>query len=281
MNHYANTPAGRVHAVAGEGECPLILLHQGLRSAASFHRLMPFLGPRYRGVAVDLPGCGGSEAPPEGVTVVDLAESVVGIMDSLGLERAHVFGNHTGATVAVEVAAGWPERVDRLALFGYALVNSEEERAAELGTRVREMERDLESAPDGSHLPRWWAWLRSQVALKRFADGDVPSDTFSSDEIGFMKMGLIDLARSADTFVPIYRAVFEFDSHARLPRVKAPTLVVDGTGPFEPEIVRRGEAVAALIPDCRTHTMEGEDGNIIWWRPEAFAHVMEEFFETR
>ena len=214
MNHYVDTPTGRVHGVAGEGEYPLILLHQGLRSAASFQRLMPFLGPRYRGVAVDLPGCGGSEAPPEGVTVMDLAESVVGLMDSLGIEKAHVLGNHTGATVAVEVAAGWPERVDRMVLFGYALVSSEEERAAELGTRVREMERDLESASDGSHLPRWWAWLRSQVALKRFTDGDVPSDSFSPEELGFMKMGLIDLARSADTFVPIYRAVFEYDSQA-------------------------------------------------------------------
>jgi len=69
-------------------------------------------------VAVDLIGCGGSGAPPEGVTVRDLAESVVGVMDSLGIEKAHVLGNHTGATVSVELAAGWPERVDRLVLFG-------------------------------------------------------------------------------------------------------------------------------------------------------------------
>ena len=75
--------------------------------------------------------------------------------------------------------------------------------------------------------------------------------------------------------------VFAYDSQARLPPVKAPTLVVDGTGDFEPEIVRRGEAVASLIPNCRTRMMKGEDGNIIWWRPKALADVMEEFFERR
>ena len=94
-------------------------------------------------------------------------------------------------------------------------------------------------------------------------------------------MGLINLARAADTFVPIYRAVFAYDSQARLPPVKAPTLVVDDTGDFEPEIVRRGEAVASLIPNCRTRMMKGEDGNIIWWRSKALADVMEEFFERR
>ena len=278
---YTDTPLGRVHAVIGEGEHPVILLHQGLRSAASFERLMPLLGPGHRAIAIDLPGCGSSDAAPVGVSVRDLAESVVTVMDGLEIPKAHVLGNHTGATVAVEIAAGWPKRVDRVILFGYALVADDEERQTELGVRVREMERELEWAPDGSHLPRWWAWLRQQVELKRLSEGVVPSDPFTADELGFMKMGLIDMVRSADTFAAIYRAVFEYDSHARLPLIESPTLVIDGTGPFEPAIVRRAGAVAALVKNCATLTMEGKDGNIIWFDPDALVRVMDEFFETR
>ncbi len=276
---YAHTPHGRVHAVIGDGGYPVLLLHQGLRSAASFARLIPVLAPAYRGVAIDLPGCGNSEPASAGFGVRELAESVVSVMDELEIPRVHVLGNHTGATVAVEVAAGWPERVDRLVLFGYALVSSEEERQAELGERVAQLERDLEAAPDGSHLARWWSWMRLQVAFRRHTDGVVPSDSFTADELGFMKMGLLDMAVAADTFTPVYRAVFEYDSHVRLPLIEAPTLVIDGTGPFEPEIVQRSDDVAALIPNCETLTMEGEDGNIVWFRPEPLAEVMAGFFD--
>ena len=276
---YAESPLGPVHVTVGEGDHPVVLLHQGLRSADSFARLMPALEPSYRGVAIDLPGCGLSRTDAERFSVRALAESVVCALDELGIPQAHVLGNHTGATVAVELAAGWPERVERMVLFGYALMSSGEERQAELDNRVAEMARELTATPDGSHLPRWWSWLRLQVAFERHTTGTVPSDDFSPEELGFMKMGLLDMARAADSFARVYRAVFDYDSHARLPLVEAPTLVIDGTGPFEPEIVQRSADVAALIPGCETLTMEGEDGNIIWWRPDALRDVMNEFFE--
>lgn len=63
---YVGTALGQVHHVSGEGERLVILLHQGLRSAASFERFIPLLAPRHRGVAVDLPAVGARIRRPRG-----------------------------------------------------------------------------------------------------------------------------------------------------------------------------------------------------------------------
>ncbi|NIR58682.1 MAG: alpha/beta hydrolase, partial [Gammaproteobacteria bacterium] len=58
-----------------------------------------------------------SDRPPEPYTTLhDFAQAVVWLMDGLGLERSSVYGLLTGSEIAVEVAAGWPERVEKLVL---------------------------------------------------------------------------------------------------------------------------------------------------------------------
>ncbi|MCY4086579.1 MAG: alpha/beta hydrolase [Actinomycetia bacterium] len=209
----------------------------------------------------------------------DLTSCVIDVMDALDLPTAHLLGNHTGATVQAEIAAEWPERVGRLVLFGYALVTTEAERRTELEVRVEELDRSLEPAPDGAHLIRWWTWFRMQTILMRWGANAVPSEPLSPSEAGFMAAGMRDIVRSSKAFVPVYRAVFEYDSAARLPLILAPTLVIDGTGPFEPETVRRSADVARLIPECEAMTMDGEDGNIVWWRLEVLADAVREFLD--
>ena len=57
-------------------------------------------------IAVDLPGFGASPALPDGVvpTPQALAGAVAGLMDDLGINRAHVAGNSLGGWVALELA---------------------------------------------------------------------------------------------------------------------------------------------------------------------------------
>ena len=68
----------------------------------------------YRVHALDLPGFGSSSKPATGpYTARWFADTVVGVMDKLGIERAHVVGNSMGGRVALEVAMREPERVGR------------------------------------------------------------------------------------------------------------------------------------------------------------------------
>jgi pimeloyl-ACP methyl ester carboxylesterase len=103
---------------AGRGR-PLVLLHGFLLSHWSFRRIVPLLAADHEVIALDLPGFGESDRPPPDQYRYDetgFAETVIGALDELGLERASLLGHSLGGSVALAVAARRPERVDRLVL---------------------------------------------------------------------------------------------------------------------------------------------------------------------
>src|SRR3954466_2219755 len=95
------------------GEGPDMLLLHGLGATkSSFFDTAAALSRDYRVHAVDLPGFGGSSKPamaPYGPRY--FADAVVGVMDALGISRAHLVGNSMGGRVALEVGLVRPERV--------------------------------------------------------------------------------------------------------------------------------------------------------------------------
>ena len=102
----------------GEGPDDILLLH-GLGGAkSSFFDTAAALSRRYRVHAMDLPGFGGSSKPPLApYNAAFFARTVIGAMDQLGIERAHVVGNSMGGRVALELGLEYPERVGGLALL--------------------------------------------------------------------------------------------------------------------------------------------------------------------
>ncbi len=117
--HDVRLPGRRVSTLT-MGEGPDILLIHGLGAAkSSFFDTAAALGRAgYRVHALDLPGFGGSSKPATGpYSARWFAESVVGVMDVLGIERAHLVGNSLGGRVALEVGLRAPERVNGLALL--------------------------------------------------------------------------------------------------------------------------------------------------------------------
>src|SRR3954451_6275073 len=101
------------------GEGPDMLLLHGLGATkSSFFDTAAALSRRYTVHAIDLPGFGGSSKPstaPYGAPYA--AKAVIGTMDALGIERAHLVGNSMGGRVAIEVGLQHPDRVRGLALL--------------------------------------------------------------------------------------------------------------------------------------------------------------------
>jgi pimeloyl-ACP methyl ester carboxylesterase len=101
------------------GSGPDVLLLHGLGGAkSSFFDTAAALSHRYRVHALDLPGFGGSSKPalaPYGAPY--FARALLGAMDALGIERAHLVGNSMGGRVAIEVGLQAPQRVGGLALL--------------------------------------------------------------------------------------------------------------------------------------------------------------------
>ncbi len=122
---YVRTSAGQVHyRDAGEG-FPLILLHKNPGSGRMFEAIVPLLAASHRVVAIDTPGYGGSDQPPERPSAEGYAAIIREAIDGLGIARFDLLGHHTGALFAALLAAGLPERVRRLAIIGYPWLSAE------------------------------------------------------------------------------------------------------------------------------------------------------------
>ncbi len=116
-------PIMRVHDVRLKGRCistltlgdgPDVLLLHGLGSAKTsfFDTAAALRHAGYRVHAVDLPGFGASTGSP--LAPYDarwFAETFVGWMDAMGIDRAHLVGNSMGGRVALELGLRAPERV--------------------------------------------------------------------------------------------------------------------------------------------------------------------------
>jgi len=105
---------------AGKGT-PLVLLHGYPQNHMAWAGVAPRLAQSHDVIVPDLRGYGDSEAPPDDAahTVYSkrtMARDIVGLMDALGLERAHVIGHDRGARVAYRLALDHPARVARLGI---------------------------------------------------------------------------------------------------------------------------------------------------------------------
>jgi pimeloyl-ACP methyl ester carboxylesterase len=91
---------------------PLVLLHGGMLSIElSFADLIPELATRHRVIALEAQGHGRTADIDRPITPAALASDVVGLLDHLGLDRAHVLGHSQGAATALELAVSYPDRV--------------------------------------------------------------------------------------------------------------------------------------------------------------------------
>ena len=88
----------------------MVALHGLGATKGSFLPTVAALSPRFRIIAIDLPGFGDSDKPiGAAYDAPYFANAVVDALDALGLERAHVVGNSMGGRVAIEVGLSHPE----------------------------------------------------------------------------------------------------------------------------------------------------------------------------
>jgi 4,5:9,10-diseco-3-hydroxy-5,9,17-trioxoandrosta-1(10),2-diene-4-oate hydrolase len=108
-------------AEAGAGP-PIVLLHgggPGASGVSNYSRNIDALAQHFRVIVPDMPGYGRSA---KGVDRSDpfgyLADHIRGMLDELGIDRAHLVGNSYGGSCALRLALDTPQRVDKLVLMG-------------------------------------------------------------------------------------------------------------------------------------------------------------------
>jgi 2-hydroxymuconate-semialdehyde hydrolase len=101
---------------------PVLFIHgsgPGVSAWANWRLALPELAKNYRVIAPDMVGFGFSERPA-GITydIATWVKQTIGLLDALGLEKAHIVGNSFGGAIALALAIQHPDRVARLVLMG-------------------------------------------------------------------------------------------------------------------------------------------------------------------
>lgn len=105
------------HVLAGPSEAPALVLSSSLGTTHEmWEPQLAELAKRWRVVAYDHRGHGGSPAPPGPYSVPELAADVLELLDALGLERVSFCGLSLGGAIGMQLATSAPERIDRLVL---------------------------------------------------------------------------------------------------------------------------------------------------------------------
>ncbi|HPG24784.1 MAG TPA: alpha/beta fold hydrolase, partial [Myxococcota bacterium] len=247
-SRFVDLPEGRLHYhEAGEGPA-LLLLHgsgPGVRGWANFEKNLPAFAGSFRCLIIDFPGYGDSDAVA-GEPMSTCARAAIGLLDALGIERAHLIGNSLGGVVGSLVAAQHPERVDRFVSIGGIGSNVFSPFPAE-GLRL------LSAFAEDPTRERLVDWLHSMVydpALvteelieERFKQATEPKTLATTQAIYSKQMlGAITQGRRANPTAAL----------AHLANIKAPTLLTwgrdDRVTPLDGSLMPM-----RIVPNCELH----------------------------
>ena len=223
--------------VEERGSGPAFIFIPGL---VGLHKAWDFqiaeFSKRYRCITFDHRGAGDSDKPPNGYTTGALARDVIGLMDKLGIDKAHVAGTSTGGCVLQNLAIDYPDRL-RCCIFSNTWA-----KADEFITRVQT--------------------TRKRIALSYGAEEYVKvSSLFTSGAMQFRYDldKVLDLERralatvaSVDILAQRIDMTLTHDRTAELAKIKSPSLIVgtidDATVPsYQSEDLHEAIAGSRLV----------------------------------
>ena len=116
-SRYATVNGVRLHYVVGGQGAPLVLVGGWPQTWWEFHKIMPALARRYRVIAVDMRGQGGSGKPASGYDKKTMAADIRALVGHLGYDQVTIAGHDIGAMVAFSFAVNHPDATAKVALL--------------------------------------------------------------------------------------------------------------------------------------------------------------------
>lgn len=216
---FVRVAGGELHYTRmGKGPA-VVMLHASPCSAKVMLPLQEEWAEEFTCIAFDLPGFGLSEPlKVEPLSTEDLADSIAAGMRALGVERAALYGRHTGGGVAVELAHRHPDLVTMVLTDGFPVFTN-----PYTEERLKEYLPPIVPSWDGGHLTwTWyryreqhifWPWDRPLAAHR--ADADLP-------DADFLHRGTVELLQTADTYAETYASAFRHAGLKMIDQVEPP-----------------------------------------------------------
>lgn len=266
--------ARKIHlSEAGSGPV-VLMLHgggPGASGTSNYSKNIESLAQHYRVIVPDMPGYGQStkgldNKDPFG----DLAMSMLGLLDALKIDRAHVIGNSLGGACALRMAIERPQAVGRLVLMGPGGVDS----TRGLPTKGLRLLMNYYS-DEGPSLERMGHWIRTYLVYDGAA---VPQHLIeqrynASIDPEAMRQG----SQLKPKGLPVFKNI-DFTRDPRLAQVQHPTLVLWGT---EDKVNRPsgGRSLQKRMPNCDLYLFSKTGHWVQWERAEEFNAVVTSFLQ--
>lgn len=269
---------------AGEAS-DLVMIHGlGANLAFWYPRIVKAFASDYRVTVYDLRGHGNSDMPSSGYTSADMAHDLKGLMDKLGIVKAHLVGHSFGGTVALHYAVLYSDRVSSLTLTD-AIV------------------RALQSSQRAKNWPYWDVWMRKLEKLGIYFSDKGQDLDFSllerlsdpglqSVRARFRKEGLFlpfgafgGNRRSATRFQQLLKntsmkkeiKLLAGLTRQKISQIKHPVLAVYGERSF---CLDSCYGLKSLLPECKTIIIQGAGHFHPVVRPNLFIDALRRFLSA-
>jgi len=256
----------------GSGD-PLLLVMGLAADSQAWMFQLPELSKKYRTVVFDNRGVGRSSKPLGPYTTAAMADDAVGLLDVLGIERAHVVGVSMGGMIAQEIALRHPERVRGLVL------------ACTYGD-------------PGDDIAQIRSGMVTRLGGSTAADGSLAIDAMSIDPMSMFQelmprvfnpdylqrelptliqifSGAMQWGISMEAILAQVQATVTHDCSTRLASIASPTMVLSGDSDrlIPPS---NSERLAKRIPNAKLVFVKGGSHAFNFETPDVFnAHVLE------
>jgi 3-oxoadipate enol-lactonase len=242
---------------------PLVFLHGIGGAARGWRGQIEAFGDRYRAIAWDMPGYGGS-APLAAVSIVTLADALQDFLQAIGTTQPILVGHSIGGMIVQQWLTKHPDSAAAIVLA---------QTSPAFGKADGDWQKEFIGARLGP-LDRGETIVSLAPSLVRDLVGDDP------DPAG------MELARDCMAAVPeaSYRAsmlaLLGFDQRGALKNIAVPTLVLSGTKDKNAPAPMMAK-MATYIPSATYVELEGVGHLVNLERPKTFNAALDSFLRAK
>jgi len=208
-----------------------------------WRKQLPVFSKHFRTIAIDNRGSGLSEKPPGPCTIEQMAEDVKGLLDALGIERAHLCGISMGGLIAQEFALSFPERLHKLILVATTAGGS---RIVLPDMEVMQFFSQIGARPPEENFKQGLPFVFTPRFIKEHPE-----------EIEELRRWILEREPAPpEATLAQLAAITGFNAEARVSQIQAPTLIV---GCEEDRVmpVENSKFLAKSIPNAKLVVLTG------------------------
>lgn len=240
---YVDTASGQLHVREAGAGAPVLCLHPSpLHAGFLTPQISALAQAGLRAIGVDTPGHGASDPLPQADRLEDYADALLALADAMELGVFGVYGNATGAQLALALARRAPTRIDRLVLDNCG--HFDPDLRAEWEPHYFP---DLVPQADGAHLTQIWGMCLHQMTRFPWHIDDGVTDRPAPPLEVLQAMALAFQLAGPD-YDRAYRLAFRSEDITSFAGLTTPTVLID----WDSSVVRA--QVRALIdqglPPC-------------------------------